>query len=369
MNKLQFLIASNSVASIYSSTIAKTSTNLFYASRERNHIYIKGQNLNIAEISINDIILGSFTPDANDEIYIDISDIIKTIEGQIDVPMYVALADIDYHYTTINFSVAVCTGYSYANFARNIDIADLNCQSEKLVKYDYNASNINSYILLPTQIIIPRTNGVAMFSHSVILPVWYSQYGVKNVDVYSTTSNTLIGRCNDNYSPMTIITSNIDCKIGMIRVTGSSYGRVEFMEMSNHTRYCVLKWSCPYTKHVVDLDAPTIPNVNAYNCTAYFEVFSMKTSTEITALQSTPSQYPYKVGIVTEIEIGMRNLDAYSYIYYSQILLSEDISILLFNNPSISFFQSAKLKKTNITYPTNNTVRQDLRIQLIIEEE
>lgn len=369
MNKLQFLIASNSVANIYSSTIAKNSTNLFYASRERNHIYIKGQNLNFAEISINGIILGSFTPDANYEIYIDISDIIKTIEGQINVPMYVTLADIDYNYTTINFSVAVCTGYSYANFARNLDIADLNCQNEKLVKYNYSASNVNSYILLPTQIIIPRTNGVGMFSYSVTLPVWHYQYGAQNVGLYSTTSGTLIGRANDSCSAMTILTSNIDCKIGLITVPGSSYGRVEFIEMYNHTRYCALKWTCPYTKHVVSLTAPTIGNVIAYNCTAYFEVFSMKTSTEITALQSTPSQYPYKVGIVTEIEIGMRNLDAYSYIYYSQILLSEDISILLFNNSSSTFFQSAKLKKTNITYPTNNTVRQDLRIQLIIEEE
>lgn len=368
MNKLQFLLTSNSVASIYSSTIAKTSSNLFYASRERNHIYIKGKNLNFAEISINGTILGSFIPDANNEIYVDISDIIETIEGEINVPMYIALADIDYHYTTINYNVAVCSGYSYGNFARNLDIADLNCQNQKLVRYNYSASNINSYILLPTRIIIPRSNGVSMFSFSVTLPVWHYEYGASNVALYSTTSDALIGRANDKYLPMMITTSNIDCKIGLLRVTGSSYGRVELIEMSNHSRYCALRWVCPYTKHVENPTAPITSNVTAYNCIAYFEVFSMKTNTEITTLQSTPSQYLYKVGRVTEIEIGMRNLDAYSYIYYSQILLSEDIAILLSNNTSSSFFQSAKLKKTNITYPTNNTVRQDLRLQLIIEE-
>jgi hypothetical protein len=76
--------------------------------------------------------------------------------------------------------------------------------------------------------------------------------------------------------------------------------------------------------------------------------------------------FPYRTSRETRLVAGIENITAWDVAIYSQILLSEEVSILLGDGTA---YEPAKIVKQKITSNVINADKQDIKIELILNEK
>lgn len=365
---------------VYSSTIAQylnTSNNvtfLFYATREKNHLYFsrQGQTIKYVNVKIGQVEMNNLLPMNNGSyLFIDISDAIESLTKTTD--MVIAVRTVGFT-TTLNFRLVPMIGYNYDNLARILSVAQGNfCNLYQLAKYNYNRQSTLSNIAPPTKIIVPFENGVRVFSNvsSLALPCYNSNYGISNVEIFQGETRIAYAS-NDSSSLLTFTINNLQGLYGAyLRIVGYIRNNIILEDFNPAKKYVAVRWANPYTNSVnVGLQGEGEPSYDRlpHNAVTFFELAEYEEEQQVTSLESTGSEMPYLIKSGQKCTLRMTNLNAYDYIYYSQILKSESIEILFDTILTESNYQPVKLEKSKITLPTSGTGLYNLEFTVIISE-
>lgn len=380
MRKNEKYIYNSQYFIVYSSTIAQyTDTNsnttfLFYATREKNHILIRRQSLALSSVSITigNVEINNLLPVSNgSEIFIDISDAIASLAGLVNMVIRVETASFP---QTLNYKLIPMIGYNYDNLARVLSIAQGNyCNLYPLATYNYDRQSTLSNIALPTKIIVPFANGIRLFSDvsTLLLPCYNSSYGIRNVSIFQ--GSTIIASAISN--DLNMLTLNINSLVGLynldLKIIGSLNNKIVLEAFNSTKKYVAVKWAYPYTGSVnigTQGEGAPIYNRQPSNAVTFFELAEYEDEQQVTSLESTGSEMPYLIKSGQMCKLRMTDLNAYDYIYYSQILKSESIEILFDTNLTENNYQPVKLEKSKITLPTSGTGLYNLEFNVIISE-
>lgn len=382
MNKEEKYIHSSSTLSIYSSTIAQyTNTNndttyLFYANKEKNFLYFKGQSQPIiyVDLTIDGVELKALLPDASTgTVFIDITEIIRSLSvtGTHTMRIYVFQESTNFSKT---FNIIPMQGYNYDNLAQTLSLAQDNfCDLRKLANCNYSRTDSSSEINPPTKIIVPFENGLRKFSNvqTLSLPCYNNNYGISNVKIYQY--GRIIASAGISFYNMLIFTiNNLQGLFNLeLLVRGSLINKLTLEAFDPAKKYVAVKWAYPYTNSVKvgtqGAGSPSFLNSQQFAIT-FFELAQYEEEQAIIDLEDTGGEMPYLVNSGRRCKLRMTNLNAYDYIYYSQILKSEKVEILFNENLSTSNYQPVKLEKSKITLPTNGTELYNLEFNVIISE-
>lgn len=385
MNKKEFRIFNTQYVSGYTSYVAqylRVTTNiryLLFASEEKNNIYIARGSAPIVsvDLKIGTTEIIGLLPDEEGKIFLDISDIIRVHTGR-EVDMIFKVFQGGTAPTTFSYKIAVSKGRRFDELANYLSLPQQNfCNFRNLANLSYDANCSRSYILPPTKIIIPiNENGTrTKFKNinNIILPVWEQTYGITNIEI--SQNGNIISEVPNSYSPLSINLNNTSRGVAQLRVIGSLTNMIAFEGFNDAQRYIAIRWLCPY---IVPINTSTQGTATPYTSLtpvtgmAFFELVEIKQATNVISLENTANYMPNLITEGMTIKIGLKNLNAYDYVYYSQILLSDNIEYCLAENfgASASFtdnFQPAKVEKTNNIIPVGNGV-YDLEIILTIKE-
>ena len=387
MNKREFTIFNTAYSSGFSSFVTqylKVDSNvryLLYASEEKNHINIIRQTEAIAsvDIKIGTAEMFGLLPDENGAVFIDISEIIKANAGNNNIDMIIRVLYNNLPPLMYSYKVAVAEGRRFDELANYLSLPQQNfCNLRSLARMEYSSSGSQSYIAPPTKIILPiNENGTKTKFRNIdkiLLPIWEQNYGVQNAQI-SQAGAGIIGNVANKYSPISISIANARAGVAQFRVVGSLVNNIVFENFKDAQRYIVIRWLCPYIaplEYGAQGTMTPYQNIEPVTGMAFFEVLEIKQATNVISLENTANYMPNLITEGLTIKIGLKNLNAYDYIYYSQILLSNNIEYCLAENfgASASFtdnFQPAKVEKTNNIIPVGNGV-YDLEIILTIKE-
>lgn len=379
MRKNEKLVYTGQYFGIFSSTIAqyKDNTNnityLFYATKEKNHIYIirgSGVIQNVS-IQIGQIEMNKLLPvQSGNDLFIDISDAIKSLTGVADMTITV----VNVYPITLNFRIVPMFGYNYDNLARLLSLAQGNfCNLFNLVDYNYSRQTTLCNIAPPTKIIVPFENGIRKFAdvRTINLPCYNSSYGLTNVKLLQGT--TEIASTTYRYGSLLNFTiNNLQGLYGVfLRILGYRVNDIILEDFNPAKKYVAVRWKNPYTNSVYfglqGEGAPPHDQLNK-NAVTFFELAEYEEEQQVESLESTGGEMPYIVKSEQRCKLRMTNLNAYDYIYYAQILKSESVEILFDTNLTESNYQPVKLEKSKITLPTNGTQLYNLEFNVIITE-
>lgn len=379
MGKKEKLVFSGQYFSISSSTIAqyKENTNnityLFYATKEKNHIYIlRGSNaIQSVSIQIGQIEMNNLLPvQSGDNLFIDISDAIKSLTRVTDMTITV----FNVYPITLNFKVVPMVGYNYDNLAQTLSLAQANfCDLRNLANCDYDRYGSDSYIAPPTKIIVPFENGSRKFTsvNYLRIPCYNNYYGTSNV-LIEQGGRTIASATNNTYNMLTLTLSYLQGLFNvMLRIVGSITNNLILEDFNPAKKYVAVRWTYPYT-NTVNLNAqgtstPSYLSAIQYAVT-FFELAEYEEEQQVESLESTGSEMPYIIKSERRCKLRMTNLNAYDYIYYAQILKSESVEILFDTNLTEGNYQPVKLEKSKVTLPTNGTQLYNLEFNVIISE-
>ena len=380
MRKNEKYIYSSQYFYVYSSTIAQyvnTSNNvtfLFYATREKNHLYFnrQGTAIKYVNVKIGQVEMNNLLPVNNgSKLFIDISDAIESLTGATDMVIAVRTAAST---TTLKFRLVPMIGYNYDNLARILSVAQGNyCNLYPLATYNYNRQSTLSNVSPPTKIIVPFENGVRVFSNvnTLILPCYQSNYGISNVEIFQ--GETKIAYASNNSSSfLTFTINNLQGLYGAyLRIAGYIRNNIILEDFNPAKKYVAVRWANPYTNSVnVGLQGEGEPNYDrlSRNAVTFFELAEYEEEQQVTSLESTGSEMPYLIKSGQKCKLRMTNLNTYDYIYYSQILKSESVEILFDTKLTENNYQPVKLEKSKITLPTSGTGLYNLEFNVIISE-
>lgn len=389
MNKREFSIFSSQYVAGFSSFVTqylKADTGvryLLYASEDKNHIYIARQSLPIisVDIKIGTAELFGLLPDEDGNMLLDITEIIKANANSASAVDMIIRVTQSNGVAMFSFKIAVAEGRRFDELAGYLSLPQQNyCNLRSLASLYYSSSGSQSYISPPSKIILPiNENGTrTKFNNisSILLPIWQQTYGVQNVQI-SQTGAGIVSSVANNYSPISINIASAQKGRADIRVTGTKTGDIVFEGFNDAQRYIVIRWKCPYIPpleyRAQGTEIPyTASKIKAVTGMAFFEVLEIKQATNVISLENTASYMPNLIEENVTIKIVLKNLNAYDYIYYSQILLSDNIEYCLAENFSASSnftynFQPAKIEKTNNIIPVGNGV-YNLEFTLIVKE-
>lgn len=385
MNKLEFKVHESSTSAVYMSSVLKyqdTTNNrqyLVFASKEKNHLYISRASLNIESVSITIgiIRMEQMLTINNATLFIDISELLATYEGK-QAAMTLRIKNSSFT-ESITFYVIVAKGYRYDKIAQYAQVPLVNsCDNIQLSSYQYNSQKTLSFALPPTTIIVPiNGDGMVAFPNveNIELPFWRSHVSPSSISV--KINNNVVSTAND-YGLFRISVEDLlaNGTTNAALYGGSTrFNTIRLLKMQDSSRYICVRWRSPY---ITTLYFPeTSGSSKAWNYyynpqvgVAFFEIFKREVNTEITDLEPTASYMPYMLKQSQTLTIGLRNITAYDYVYYSQILLSEEIEVIDTEYFPTSFagFQPVRLKKSKITMPQSGTQLYNLEIELIIEQ-
>lgn len=380
MRKNEKYIYLSDYVAVYSSTIAQyTNTDnndifLFYATHEKNHIYIIREAVQIlrVNITIGGVEMNGLLPVQNgSSFFIDISDAIESLTGVVDMTIQVVTPGPSIRLT---YKLVPMVGYNYDNLARILSVAQgYHCNGRNLANFRYDRQRTLSNIAPPTKIIVPFEDGVRKFPNinELYLPCYNASYGVTNVKIQQGA--TVIAEAISSNS--SLLKFSINYLQGLFRATlriAGIYANDIILEDFNPAKkYVAVKWVYPYTNSVkVGTDGAGIPNYSSLlsRVVTFFELAEYEDEQKIESLESTGSEMPYIVKSGQRCKLRMTNLNAYDYIYYAQILKSESIEILFDTNLTTINYQPVKLEKSKITLPTNGTELYNLEFNVIISE-
>lgn len=372
------LVYTGQYFSISSSTIAqyKENTNnityLFYATKEKNHIYILAESYNIqnVRIQIGQVEMNNLLPVSGRYLLIDISDAIKSLTTVTE--MTITITTI--YPIAVSFKVVPMVGYNYDNLAQILSLAQANfCDLSKLANYEYDRYSSSSYIAPPTKIIVPFENGSRKFSavNYLKIPCYNNYHGTGNV-LIEQDGTTIAVATNDTYN---MLTFNLNYLQGLfnvkLRIRGLINNKLILEDFNPAKKYVAVRWSYPYTNtvplSVQGTSAPSYLRAVQFAVT-FFELAEYEEEQQVESLESTGGEMPYIIKSERRCKLRMTNLNAYDYIYYAQILKSESVEILFDANLTESNYQPVKLEKSKVTLPTNGTQLYNLEFNVIISE-
>ena len=386
MNKTEFLVSSTSSSHVYMSSVLQyedTTNNrkyLVFASKEKNHLYISrvAFALEYVSITLGNVNMQKMLTINDSTFLIDISELLATYEGTQQI-MTLQIKNVNIT-ETLTFYLVIAKGYRYDRLAQYAQVPYIHsCDNIQLSSYQFDNIRTLTFALPPTTIIVPiNEEGMLIFQNikNIELPFWRSH--VSPSSIYVKVNNNEVGTSND-YGLMKI---NVADLLAYGTTNASLYGgtsrfnSLRLQKMQNSSRYICLKWQCPYITTLYFSatsggNKPWASYQKPQTGTAFFEVIRREVNTEVTELEGTASYMPYQVKESQTITIGMRNITAYDYIYYSQILLSENVEIMdaeLFPaSDTQNHFTTVRLKKSKITMPQNGSLLYNLEIELIIE--
>ena len=379
MGKTEKSIYTSKYVNVYSSTIAQyqdTTNNvtyLFYATKEKNHLYFARQSEAIQNVSIQigQITMNNLLPvQSGNNLFIDISDAIKSLTGVSDMTIRV----LTVFPIVLKFKVVPMVGYNYDNLASILSLAQGNfCHLRSLAYYNYNRQGTLSNIAPPTKIIVPFENGVRMYPNlrTLNLPCYNSSYGITNVEI--TQGTTTIARTTTSYNgllPFTI--NNLQGLYGVfLRIAGYFVNDIILEDFNPAKKYVAVRWGNPYTNSVrVQSQGEGAPSYDrlARNAVTFFEIAEYEEEQQVESLESTGSEMPYIIKNERRCKLRMTNLNAYDFIYYAQILKSESVEILFDTKLTENNYQPVKLEKSKVPLPTNGTQLYNLEFNVIISE-
>ena len=380
MRKNEKYIYSSQYCNVYSSTIAQyvnTNNNvtfLFYATREKNHLYFNrgAMAIQYVNVKIGQVEMNNLSPVNNgSQLFIDISDAIESLTGMSEMSIKVKTSGPTISQT---YRLVPMIGYNYDNLARVLSIAQGNfCNLYPLATYNYDRQSSLSNIAPPTKIIVPFENGVRVFSNvnTLILPCYQSNYGISNVEIFQ--GETKIAYASNNSSSfLTFTINNLQGLYGAyLRIVGYVMNNIILEDFNPAKKYVAVRWANPYTNSVpVSIQGEGEPNYDrlSRNAVTFFELAEYEEEQQVTSLESTGSEMPYLIKSGQKCTLRMTNLNAYDYIYYSQILKSESVEILFDTILTESNYQPVKLEKSKITLPTSGTGLYNLEFNVIISE-
>lgn len=382
MNRKEKYIFNSATVQIYSSTIAQyTNTNdnttyLFYANKEKNFLYFKRQTQPIVyvNLTIDGVELNGLLPDTNTgNIFIDITEIIRSMSVGVTHTMQIYVFQGGTS-VTLNYNIIPMQGYNYDNLAQMLSLAQVNfCNLKTLANCNYSRTGSNSEVNPPTKIIIPFENGLRKFNNvqSLSLPCYNNNYGIENVLIYQGTS-IIASAVSDTFNMLTFTINDLQGLFNLeLRVIGSLINKLTLEAFNPAKKYVAVRWAYPYTNCVkVGVQGTVTPDylTGLQFATTFFELAEYEEEQTIIDLEDTGGEMPYLVNSGRRCKLRMTNLNAYDYIYYSQILKSEKVEILFNENLSTSNFQPVKLEKSKITLPTNGTELYNLEFNVIISE-
>lgn len=385
MNKLEFKVYESSASVVYMSSVLKyqdTTNNrqyLVFASKEKNHLYISRAAIALENVSITlgNISMQKMLTINESTFFIDITELLASYEGKQAV-MTLHIRNRGFT-EIITFYVIVAKGYRYDRLAQNAQVPYIHsCDNVQLSTFQYDSIKTLTFALPPTTIIAPiNEEGLPIFQNieNIELPFWRSHLSPS--DIHVKVNNNVISTANDYgllkirvEDLLTYGTTNASLHGGNQR-----YNTLKLQKMQDNTRYVCVKWRSPYITTLYfpqTYGASKVWNYyyNSQVGVAFFEIFKREVNTEITDLEPTASYMPYMLQQSQTLTIGLRNITAYDYVYYSQILFSEEIEIIDAEYFPTDFaeFQPVRLKKTKITMPQSGTQLYNLEIDLIIEQ-
>lgn len=380
MNKQEKAIFSNQYFSIYSSPIAQyldTTNNinyLIFANKDKNFIYIQRGTLPIstANVTIGDYSIQNLKSDENG-IFLDVSDVMKAQgTGISDLSIYVSTPGPNYTYTA---KIIIMYGYNFDRLALQLSSVQLTSCQRSLANYIYTDKNSNSYVSPPTYIIIPIEEGRRKYRNveKITLPQYQQYHGNSNSQIRQVG----VGKVGTSANQLGFINIDIDSIRGNYAyyiVAGTLVNNIIFRNFEGNKKYVAVRWTNPYTNSTyIDAQGDGSPSIRVQKdyLTCFFEVFNYEVENIITELESTANYMPYLVEQSIRCTIGIKNIPAYDYVYYSQILLSENVEVLFnedITNTSTRYFRPARLEKSKINIPIKSSEMYDLELTLIIEK-
>jgi hypothetical protein len=380
MNREEKYIFSSSTVAIFSSTIAQyTNTNnntnyLFYANKEKNFLYFKGQSQPIiyVNLTIDGIEINNLLP-ADGNIFIDITEIIRSMSVDSTHTMQVFVFQGDTS-LSLNYSVVSMRGYNYDCLAQTLSLAQGNfCDLGSLASSHYTRKGSESFVFPPTKIIVPLERGLRKFDdvNYIYLPCYNNLNGIANVAIIQG-STILTGFGFNIYNLLSLDLSKLRGLYNTkLDVAGQQINKIILEDFNPAKKYVAVRWAYPYTNAInVGAQGTWAPNflTSLQFATTFFELAEYEDAQEIIDLEDTGGEMPYLVNSERRCKLRMTNLNAYDYIYYAQILKSEKVEILFNENLSTSNYQPVKLEKSKITLPTNGTELYNLEFNVIISE-
>lgn len=386
MNKTQFQVSSSNYSAVYMSSVLQyedTTNNrkyLVFASKEKNHLYISRASLAIESVSIT---LGTISMEQmltinNSTFFIDITELLATYEGT-QQTMTLRIKNSSFT-ETLTFYLVIAEGYRYDRLAQMAQIPYINsCDNIQLSSYQYDSKRTLTFALPPTTIIVPiNEEGGAIFRNirNIELPFYRSHLAPNSVNVRVNNNEV---STTDTYGLLKISVDDLltyGTTNSALYGTNSRFSTIKLERMQESSSYICVKWKCPYITTLYFSatsggSKPWLRYQKPQTGIAFFEVLRREINTDVTELEGTASYMPYKVKESQTITIGMRNITAYDYIYYSQILQSENIEIMdaeLFSaSNTLDHFTPVRLKKSKITMPQNGSLLYNLEFELIIE--
>lgn len=385
MNKKEFLVSSTSGSLVYMSSVLQyedTTNNrkyLVFASKEKNHLYISGVALSLEYVSITlgNVNMQKMLTINNAKFFIDISELLEAYEGT-QQTMTLQIKNVNYT-ETLTFYLVIAKGYRYDRLAQNAQVPYIHsCDNVQLSTYQYDDKQTLSFALPPTTIIVPIDgDGLHIYQNveNIELPFWRSNFSPSSINV--KINNNVVSTVNE-YGLLKIRIEDL-LTYGTTNASlfnfDYHFNSLKLQKMQDNTRYICVKWRSPYITNLYFEETSgtnrpwhyyTSPQIGV----AFFEVIKREINTDITDLESTACYMPYLLRQSQTLTIGLRNITAYDYIYYSQILLSEEIEIIDAEYFPTDFagFQPVRLKKSKTTLPQSGTQLYNLEIDLIIEQ-
>lgn len=253
-------------------------------------------------------------------------------------------------------------GFHYADFARQMQKAPNEIAGNKY-GVTYNA-NSGSFVILPALInfyapFVETGENYPFGVASKILkfPFWCSSYGNQNIAV-SDLLGTNIANVGAN-SNNSINLNFTNAQFGKLRwvVTDTMFQEVMPRKMKCTEKYIMIKFVSPYAPY------RTTNGTTKQEGIFILKLMSVDVDTNMQEFEPESGIFAYRTSKTTRLKCGIENITAWDYTIYSQILLSEEISVLIGGA-----YESAKLVKQKIQNAVNFEGNTNFYVELIIEE-
>jgi hypothetical protein len=264
--------------------------------------------------------------------------------------------------TTLYFRKII--GYHYAEFVRQLMKAP-NKVNGYTLETSYNTSTGDFFALsAPLTMYAPFVDDGSEYPFAsqenyIAIPMWSTAYGNQNVQ--AILNNNIISNAINNNGVVNLSFTNQTYGVLDWGMIGTHYLSTTLRRMRCTERYLRLKFKSPY--------GPFLTNINpATNQEGVFifKVYEVNTDIDVQSFENDMRLFPYRTSRETRLVAGIENITAWDVAIYSQILLSEEVSILLGDGTA---YEPAKIVKQKITSNVTNADKQDIKIELILNEK
>lgn len=340
-------------------------------SREKCGITIRtstnGDRANKVFLSIGGYFYSTYTMPNSDELEIDITDIISSL----NFATYRTNVTIETNETqkSYEFDLSISYGLDFIRLDKLMGHQGETAGNGRCPLYGrINATTGRrelELIAMPEELIVPYTeNYVRRFTYLTYFTIYcWTQYGAGAIDVYQNGV-----KISQNVGSNTsIIIKTADLK-PLSQWSAYSIGtRRAFGVPRSMKNAILLKGTLPYQIYQNSLQ-PT----NRYKFAFFLEILEIGENVDVENLMPNASAMPYTLRQEMRMKVGIRNISRYDYIIYSMFYLCDDLQVFFDDyidkdaqsQISTERGYNARLKSKDFVMP--NTERTDFILDLII---